>query len=1194
MFAHTKGLFRIVKTSIDTGEVTHDSGWVPNVVTDRFLRVIAAEDDAQLSTFSAFSNYEEVFGPNIVISEWPGPETSYLSHLPDCYLTGTNVTGVPSPSVIQGSNTVADPLYVEYQQTFSPPASVTRNINSIGITEATGGAGTYLVDAYTSLASTCTQTTTEILNVFYRVQFLQGLDSRFWPSRVRQFAVRHTQFGSSVIAGYPASGFTTGTASLIILPLIPPSATPTVLDEDGPVVHFSGANSRFGVGDRAAYPRFDIGTIGTDPENFARTFNYNRGLTQSIGTIFSGVYIGGGADFVFSTRRPSYFYNKLLPEGETKLQNIFSHSSTTVAPFFDASDPPGTTASISVDASGWTNPDYPQNWRIDITTGGAVGVAEYRLKVRRTFGYVNNTYEPRVPFYPHIVGNDADPEASNWWDNREVQVTDTRSGLPWKVYDKRRVFAIDADALVAFDILTLERTIFDSVSFPAFTPTDIGQIEIDELSDTVWVGCRSTGIYSIQDPFGTPTVTFHDVTGASGGLALTNQCYGIDVGADITGQRRVWAIVEGGLVESNDGGTTWAAYDSTTTGTKTFTNTNIETNWASVFFLKADPNPVNDELGIMYEVATNDMRIVWWDDVSDAQDLFSGNVTGLGSLTVSALNARRFHNMFDVSNNDSVWAISSGSTLNTTTNARAKIYTFGQGDAGITSIETPTGVQTNISDLDGTTCRNVFFTRDNTFSDAVLIPSGSGNAFICYVGRTNGSFSEVANVVGEQNFGTLSSLSFWDTEWCLNRCMKAYMGGGVFVGASPVSSGQSPDRIGYGRAAMIALGLSNDPNGGTDADYTVWDTYGWDGSNWVLGNTNSRLTHATSEPLIDGVNISFDDDGATQTYFAGEYFTFGLVDGVWSDGGTEWSHESRIYMKPGRDKVTDFTPGTVPGAAALSTRPVRITPLSVPGGTDGPGIVGSWELETNVVELINNGSTIRKNTSIATISGGRITVVSSGDTYVRFKCERDSGDDYDDILLGLVPSSLLGAAHEDPSTNTNALYAFTLQGSDIIIRESGSNVLTVATGTDTTTRGTSVFEIERVGTTINYYWNGDLVRTTTGVGGGLVPEVSYGGAANDPGEAVEVQDYSATVTDYFVDMSDGVSVGAADTDFEQIVLNFGLVVELDGTPATLIFDDTSTTLAAGEVAVYKSGHVRFAAADAGRAVTGRYTYLRNS
>lgn len=1192
MFAHTKGIFRIVKTSVIDGSTTFDSGWIPNVVTNRFLQEIAATDESTAPSLTTpTSGRTEMFGPNIVISEWDGPEIPYLTHLPDCYLTGSNIIGVPSPSSLQGSNTVADPLYVEYQQTFAPPASTTRNINSIGITQQSGSAGTYRVDAYTSLASTCTQTTTEILNVFYRVQFLQGLDTRFWPARVEPFARRHSQFSASVI-GYPAGAFSSSGTAAFASPLIPPSATPAALDLDGPVAHLSGGNSD----DRAAYPNFNIASIGTDPENFARTYNYSRGLTDSLGAIFSGLFFGNGngtSVLGAASRRPSYFYNKILPDGETKLQNIFSHSATTVAPFFDASDPPGTTATIAVDASGWTNPDYPQNWRIDITAGGGVGTAEYRLKVRRTFGYVANTYEPRVPFYPHIVGNTANSDASNWWDGREVQVTELTSGLPWRVYDKRHVLAVDADALVAFDILTLEKTIFDSAAFPAFTPTDIGQVEIDEISNTVWVGCRNTGIYSIQDPFGTPTVTFHDITGASGGLTLTNQCYGIDVGADITGQRRVWAIAEGGLVESNDGGTTWAAYDSTTTGTKTFTSTNIETNWSSVFFLKADPNPSNDELGIVYEIGANDMRIVWWDDVSDVQDLFSGNVYPF-AISANGTNARRFHTSFDVSNNDSVWAMASGSALNTTTANRAKVLTFGQGDVGITSIETPTGVFSGTSDVDNISGRVVNFTRDNTFSDAVLIPSGSGDAFICYVGRTNGSFSEVANVVGEQNFNTLSFLSAWDSFWCLAKGIKAYMGGGVFVGVSPTASGQTEGRVGYARAAMIALGLSNDPNGGTDADYTVWDTYGWDGSNWVLGNANSRLTHATSEPLIDGVNISFDDDGATQTYFAGEYFTFGLVDGVWSDGGTEWSHESRIYMKPGRDKVTDFTPGTVPGAAALSTRPVRITPLSVPGGTDGPGIVGSWELETNVVELINNGSTIRKNTSIATISGGRITVVSSGDTYVRFKCEQDSGDDYDDILLGLVPSSLLGAAHEDPSTNTNALYAFTLQGSDIIIRESGSNVLTVATGTDTTTRGTSVFEIERVGTTINYYWNGDLVRTTTGVGGGLVPEVSYGGAANDFGEAVEVQDYSATVTDYFVDMSDGVSVGAADTDFEQIVLNFGLVIELDGTPATLIFDDTSTTLAAGEVAVYKSGHVRFAAADAGRAVTGRYTYLRNS
>lgn len=1193
MFIDFRGIFRLVKTDVNTGETTYDSGWKENVVPDHFIRTITSTNTHSQQPSSPPDSTGRIFGPFIVISEYDRPESQFLQILPDCYEIGTVPSGVTSPSGILGSFTFADPAYVQYQNVFSPPASTTRNINTIGITDATGlSGGACEVQAYTQLATTCTQTTSEILTVFYRVQFLLKEGSRMWPARLEPFVTRHTQFGSSVFPeGIAGQKSTTQSGLAILSALVPPSAEPTTIENNGPTPLWSGGTPS---GSFSGSPvSYRSGSQGSDPRNFARTFNYSRGLTDSLGAIFGGIYIGNSTEFDDDLGRPPGYYNKILPEGETKLQNIFSHNSTTIAPFFDPGNIPTTTGAIIVDADGWTNPDYPQNWRIDITTSGVVGVAEYKLKVRRTFGYVNNTYDPRFTFYPHICGGPGTwAPAKEWWDNRDVAVQGPSSatvGLPWHVYNNRNVIAVDADALIIFDTLTLERTIFDSTNFPAFTPSAIGQVEIDEISDTIWVGCRNTGIYSIQDPLGTPTVTFHDITGASGGLTLTNQCYGVDVGADITGQRRVWAVVEGGLVESNDGGTTWAAYDSTTTGTKTFTNGNIEADWSSVFFIKADPNPTNNELGIMYEAAASDMRVVWWDEISDAQDLFSGNVYPFG-LTADDINARRFHMSFDVSNTDSVWAIASGSTLNTSTANRAKVLTYGQGDAGIVSIETPNGVPSSNSDTNNTTCRSVMFTKDNTGADALLIVTNPGGGFVtAYVGRTSGSFSEVLNAQSfnfQTNFGAA-----YDSERSIANNAKAYLGNGVIVG---VWTGSGSVTQGPARASIVAVGLSDDPNGGTDADYTVWDTYGWDGSNWVVGNPNSKLTHAGSELLVDGVNISFDDNGGTQTFTSGEYFTFGLVDGVWQDGGTEWEHQSRLYFKPGRDKVTDFTPGTVPGSAALPSEAVEIEFTSVANGTAGPGLIGSWELQSGTLTEIN-GAAVYSNTTSGN-QGGRVNVVSAGDTYVRFKgsLRFSSVVSPNPSLLGLVPNSLLGTSHQDPATNTGALYAFVLNGGSIIIRESGSDVLTVATGVTNLALVNSYFEIERIGTTVNYYWNGDLVRTTTGIGGSLVPEVTIGNGAS-PSFRWQVEDYRVTTNDYWVQCgAPGPQTGVYDPDFQLIDHNFGVRVLLDGTPATLVRDDTLTVLSAGEVGVYRSGHLRFAAADAGRAVTGRYTYLTSS
>jgi hypothetical protein len=74
-------------------------------------------------------------------------------------------------------------------------------------------------------------------------------------------------------------------------------------------------------------------------------------------------------------------------------------------------------------------------------------------------------------------------------------------------------------------------------------------------------------------------------------------------------------------------------------------------------------------------------------------------------------------------------------------------------------------------------------------------------------------------------------------------------------------------------------------------------SYGWNGTNWVEGNTNSKTTHLTAETLLNGLTIRF-EDGATAPHFINtEIFTQSVNYGLLKDNATSIDIRTAWYSK---------------------------------------------------------------------------------------------------------------------------------------------------------------------------------------------------------------------------------------------------------------------------------------------------------
>ena len=93
----------------------------------------------------------------------------------------------------------------------------------------------------------------------------------------------------------------------------------------------------------------------------------------------------------------------------------------------------------------------------------------------------------------------------------------------------------------------------------------------------------------------------------------------------------------------------------------------------------------------------------------------------------------------------------------------------------------------------------------------------------------------------------------------------------------------------------------------------IWQSYGWDGMNWILNNTNFKTTHTSEDVLINGLKIKFADGNPGVQFNNTEHFIVSACYGLLKDSATTIYYEKAYYSQQ-LVKIT-LTPVAISGTS---------------------------------------------------------------------------------------------------------------------------------------------------------------------------------------------------------------------------------------------------------------------------------------
>ena len=680
------------------------------------------------------------------------------------------------------------------------------------------------------------------------------------------------------------------------------------------------------------------------------------------------------------------WWGSLIGSTTNKTQAYQTKINLPTTPYFNISEIPTTNATLFLDTVNYES-RIPEYWKIDFSgTTGGVGIAEYSFMKRYITGWNENTFSGRTIQAYGLSNNQGYNDATmltgatvyrelfDYGIRESGPVPQSSIGelsqSPFKLYsgDTSWIYHVVADEIIFYNMVDQIPIRISGRNYPVFGAEYISAIEYDELSDTFWVACPTTGLYSVTNPTQSSiSINSYNLSSLPDVASTTqNKAYTLALGTSQTTHRTVWAIIEGALVKSTNNGSTWTAYDSTSTGGVTFTQSNIESSWEHTLAMNADKQTDNRLLIIYVDSGAagatySGLRVhkgyaFWWSATNDSTNLLSTN-SPLAFLPTNSYLTSNFSNIisanigYTVASVESLWSDNVTNYNGYASYSRRQLKDqFGctknqshwwlRNYWGVLALETPTPTH----NLVGGTPLEIYFEQQI---------DGSPNNYDIFPPEFLTSWNGGATT--SNNFSYSSSSSPYLNDWQLST---RYDGGrhsntnsnqgnyynnvfyeatdddgndclivnGAYFG-TPIGSYDIPgfyklefsnhsttklDSItGYylGRGLCdVGAGIQHvgDSFYGWDVSAKligeIWERYKWTGSAWVRRVDDNdpltvKTTHATTDNLIGGATISFDDSGATQSFTSGELIATTVCDGIQNDKATEWTGYSVIASR---------------------------------------------------------------------------------------------------------------------------------------------------------------------------------------------------------------------------------------------------------------------------------------------------------
>lgn len=920
-----------------------------------------------------------------------------------------------------------------------------------------------------------------------------------------------------------------------------------------------------------------------------------------------------------------------------KVKTIADAYSSVPSPFYDVGSAGSSLGNVSVTddvSSGNTSYDITTGLgellRVDITTGGVAGTAEYKISTRMFTSFKNaSSWETDQGSYL-LVG-------SRYYENtgektmldanyrtQEFGLIDVPAQLGvgaikplqlGEVAVLTRTTDTDNNGLFLHSIdISNESTdlpsILDSTTVSGFLATDIRGFCTAE-DGTMYVACAATGLWRLTrvkgDLVSATTATLINTTGATVGTS----CHAVNFGR--YGHRfetnsKLVAAFGTELCVSPDGGTTWNMYNAGTTPAfnpaytaDSIIGIAIHPSHNDVIVTTRTVEPAFEYyLGMAFNLTTSG------DGVTNQWDGDTGTiVTGIAHMS-----ANRALCQYGGANNLCVPVSNTGTykwTMKNTTNETSSgLYGF---NTVATLVAAPAFNATGIE-----------FIYDSTVDDSIVVYGLTSPRAVVgsYWESILTSTPEVSRVLDNDPSG-FYSMTFIP------------LGRGVFIGSGAINyyTSFTTDQMSnlrnafYGAMRAFHFSWADAPTYDfyENNPLNIWYDYGWNGSAWVLSDVSSKVSAATVQPLVKGLSATFVNLAGNPTdptnFIAGEVFDVYAFDGIIKDDYTSLSFDTLFYPSLNQTGNT-FSPATVPATSAGAS--VRL-PIGVetykPTGTamntnNGmmyyeKGKASQTAISSSTIDVLAGSSLLSISPEIPdadftyefkiglTVSNGMMdtstTAAYSQPTIVLADVLDTTTTGYNAFDYGIRPTIFTG--------NPSGLRLYIWEGVGLV---STINLTEYAPKTDVfkfvrnDTAGTFTLTRNDI---VLYTFSGSPVGQAykaylLGVGATLNNTIN----ANILGIGTQVSEMYLSFTDArrITKIGNGTTTGAWADNFGKLLtleLERGIKkIFLDGVEASIVYDYNTDLPLAGEVKINSgTGELIFNPADAGKTITGEWRYL---
>jgi hypothetical protein len=1152
-----KGEITYRLTDVETGEVQENK--VTNILTEAFYDAISRG----LSLNIPLDNV------SVVITSYSMESSRWTSIAPIneagfSLVRDTNVPAISNPQIFEPVGN--DPLIFQWNGRWNPPTSSSRTIRSVFLSSSNSGisASSYFswssvqtfsnnVLAFAKLNTPCVQSTSQVLDVYYRLLWTSVPGESIPPeiqSNLMKFLAGEQPQAS--MSGFPIvhSPF----ASLDLNPSDVGVINPTGLENRIEVYRtFSGSGAQINL--ETAYPTSSSFEYGKFKVNSVIPFSSGEG--RILNSFYGPAAVSPSSTFINS----GAFSSKA--SFGSKIQNLIGKGSLstqrTGLMFLDVDNLPSGTGSAFLGgnwnnrstpsvAGGYFRTEVPELNRIIIQSTGGVGSGSYNWVKRKFLGIVGSQESTGSPnaVYPLNI-----PALSNTQPG-----PDTNS----------RLFGDISDASLNSASLT-SSIAYDDTSFVLakrnfvllYSPfsgrywrypgayTDIGQLAV--FQGKIYVGCRATGLYVI-DPVQNLGAT--PVPNSAGGDF--SRCYGVHVGNAGT----LWAVVNNGLMSFN--GTTWTRYHPGSV--PAFSIAGItDSNYSNVSYLKVDEYSATNEMLLVRRLDASSLATdagVWWSTSTPASN--AGVIPiGLSQSSLGWFRSNRTHiaaasGYWVLVSSDRFYAANFGQTFNIVHTPQSTSHTSA---ASSLRIEVDSaGVPSIFSQ------ESAFFGSQTGLRTLRFLTNGTVVSNTGGVLWDNDIISRYPSRLNSSNQPDLS---------CSFRLTKDVS---VYLIAGEASNSELNLEV-----AMSTYLGDGTPEGGVFRPF-LETVYGWNGSSWVQNSSTPRQIHSTDELLERGVTVRFQNGSSGTSFSAGNLYQFGLTEGILKDNATRARIQFAMNFRQTR-RLSTMSQNTVPGNIAGAVAPVTID------------FSRSSSSSLAVVNSNPNAILFTGQNSFQSVVGTQQAV---GDFVLQYDIAALSNPNCRSVMFGVGKSGFHGCPLFGFEVRDNEIFAVTFL-QNFYRTFFGFSFVQLGTLSGTTSlsiqRTGSLLRVERNGvfTVYSGVWirNFDLVLDTlfstsierTGLDASLSQRAVPRGTFTSNGSARFLAfGNSGTSTGFFHPRFCGIDTGE----------EAGLALSMNSIPALL--KDDGTAPAAGEVTI--DGHMGLAyfnSANQGQPITASYLQI---